>query len=608
MIRAKANTVSLMTGENPFRQALERRLAERRAGGDNDEEALRLEGSFIDFVESAWPNIDSAVFQSNWAITGLAEHLEAVAAGQIKRLLVNFPPRSSKTTVASICFPAWLWAQRQRTFLKGPQVKVLTASYGYNLSMMISNSSRQLILSPWYHGLWGHRISLRADQASKANFANTAGGVRIATSVGGSLLGIGGDIVILDDPHDTAGIESDADREAVLRFWAEISSTRLNHPKESAIVVIKQRLHESDLSGKILSDSAEGEWCHYMVPMEFEAARCCQTGWQTDEGFVTWTDPRALDDDGEPLLTFPDRLPRDDEAAATLEGRENSLMWPERFGPQEVARVKASLGPYMASGRLQQSPQPKGGEIFKADWWQVWDPPDGKFPKLDFIVASVDGAWSEREINDPSAMSVWATFYHPELRAKRVIVLDAWRKHLPLHGTQTQRNFDEIPQAGDTQRDVDYKNARYRQRVSPQWGLVEWIRHTGMRFGADVLLIEKAANGMAVASELQRLYGHDEISVHTIPPKGDKVSRALACQPLFAQHLIFAPKKSWADDLLIKEMSEFPLGKHDHLTDTTSQALNYMRRTGRIMTDEETRAAVADSVRHQPQRGRLYDV
>jgi hypothetical protein len=164
------------------------------------------------------------------------------------------------------------------------------------------------------------------------------------------------------------------------------------------------------VTGRILDSDASGDWVHYCIPMEFEAARCCQTGWEVDDGPVSWTDPRGLDDDGEPLLIFPDRVPRDDAAAAILEERENSLMWPERFGREEVAHLKAALGPYMASGRLQQSPQPKGGQIFKSDWWQLWEPPDNKFPRLDFVVASVDGAFTESELNDPSAMTVWGTF------------------------------------------------------------------------------------------------------------------------------------------------------------------------------------------------------
>jgi predicted phage terminase large subunit-like protein len=111
-----------------------------------------------------------------------------------------------------------------------------------------------------------------------------------------------------------------------------------------------------------------------------------------------------------------------------------------------------------------------------------------------------------------------------------------------------------------------------------------------------------------VAQELQRLYSSDDIPVHLITPKGDKTSRLLAVQSLFARKLIFAPRKAWADDLLIAEMSQFPLGKFDDLTDTASQALGYMRRTGRIMTDEETRMAMADNVRHRSPRKLPYDV
>jgi predicted phage terminase large subunit-like protein len=588
---------------DPLLAKIDEVLAVRLAmlGGEDDEEALRLEGSLIDFVEAAWPSIDGATYQPNWAVDGLAEHLQAVADGQIKRLLVNFCPRSSKTSVASICFPAWLWAQRQRTYLKGPQVKVLTASYGYNLSMMISNSSRQLILSPWYQRLWGQRFSLRADQASKANFANSAGGARIATSVGGSLLGIGGDIVILDDPHDTAGIESAADREAVLRFWSEVSSTRLNSPQNSAIVVVMQRLHEDDVSGKILSDSAEGEWVHYCVPMEYDTQRHCST-------VLGWNDPRSCDDDGEPLLI--DGQPRDDEAASILEGREGALFWPERFGPTEIAALKASLGPYMASGRLNQSPQPKGGELFRQEWWQLWDKHanGNQFPATSYRVASLDGAFTADEANDPSAMTVFGVFKHPTLNAQRIILMAAWRKHLPLHGNPTPRLPDEIPQAGDTEEIVRRRHAKYRQRVGNEWGLVEQVRATCQNFDVDVLLIEKAASGISVAQEFQRLYATDGIAVHLIAPQGDKVARSHAVVPMFAQGLIYAPNISWGDDLVIAEMSQFPFGKRDDLTDSVTQALGFLRRSGWVRTDAEVKADEIAGVTHRSPRKTLYPV
>ena len=154
---------------------------------------------------------------------------------------------------------------------------------------------------------------------------------------------MGGDINIADDPHDVAGVESAADRDTVWRWFSELTSTRLNNPKEGALLCTMQRLHQEDVTGRILDGDSGEDWVHYCVPMEFEAERCCQT-------VLGWTDPRGCDDDGEPLLTFPDRVPRDDEAAAILEERENSLMWPERFGqkggcqPEGVARALNELG------------------------------------------------------------------------------------------------------------------------------------------------------------------------------------------------------------------------------------------------------------------------
>src|SRR5262249_11631955 len=171
--------------------------------GRDDEKAQRLEASFIDFVEAAWPAIDPAEYQRCWAIDELGEHLQAVVRGDIRDLLVNFRPRCAKTTVAPIFFPAGVWAPWSRSFLIERRVRFLCGSYNHDLSLTNSNSTRRLILSPWYQSLWGHRFNFRDDQNTKTKFDTSAGGSRLATSVGGSLLGIGGDILIVDDPHNT---------------------------------------------------------------------------------------------------------------------------------------------------------------------------------------------------------------------------------------------------------------------------------------------------------------------------------------------------------------------------------------------------------------------
>ncbi len=187
----------------------------------------QLEASLIDFVEAAWPSIDPSDYQPCWAIDALCEHLQAVTDGQIKRLLINFPPRAGKSSVVSICWPAWTWARRKASYLSGPTVKFLCASYNHDLSLEMSNRTRRLLLSPWYQKYWGKRLTLLSDQNTKAKFEFKQGGTRIATSVGGSLLGIGGDIINVDDPHNVADVESEAERKTVLAWWSELRSTRL---------------------------------------------------------------------------------------------------------------------------------------------------------------------------------------------------------------------------------------------------------------------------------------------------------------------------------------------------------------------------------------------
>jgi hypothetical protein len=136
-----------------------------------------------------------------------------------------------------------------------------------------------------------------------------------------------------------------------------------------------QRLHEEDVSGTILA--SDEEWTHYCVPMKYDPARHCST-------MLGWNDPRGVDEDGEPLVNLLSRLPKDQNAARVLmQERAGALMWPERFGAEEVAKIERGLGPYMASGRLQQMPVPEKGGIFQRDWWQIWEHPKGKFPRCE---------------------------------------------------------------------------------------------------------------------------------------------------------------------------------------------------------------------------------
>jgi predicted phage terminase large subunit-like protein len=536
-------------------------LAEKRA---------ELEADLGAFVEAAWPNIDSAQYQSSWAIDALCEHLQAVKDGQIRRLLVNFPPRASKTTVASTCFPAWVWAQRERSYLSGPQVRFLCGSYNHDLALANSNMTRRLILSPWYQKYWGKRFSFRADQNTKTLFHNTENGARLATSVGGSLLGIGGDVLIVDDPHNVSSVESDAERATALAWWSELSTTRLNNPKQSALVCVMQRLAEGDVSGEILS-SESSDWCHLMIPMEYEPARHCVTS-------IGWSDPRGSDEKGNVLPIEQRDL------------NEGALMWPERFPAKELARIKAELGPYMASGRLQQSPMPAKGGIFDRSWWQLYEAPNGKFPALDYVVASLDSAFTANEQNDPSGLTVWGVFQHQHegKKRRRIMLMHAWRKHLPFSGPRIERGPNETREA-------------YKRRTQSTWGLIEHVEDTCTRFRVHKLLIEAKASGISAAQELRNRFGYLPFSVQLCQVKGDKVARALAVQPIFSNEQVYAPARDWSE-LVITEMSIFNKGRYDDLTDSATQALKYLRDVGMAQTDTEKADADNQTVMHRPGR------
>lgn len=560
------------------------------------------EDNFIAFVEAAWPSIDPSEYKQCWAIDALAEHLQAVTDGQIKRLLVNFPPRCGKTNVASICYPAWIWARSKKTFVSGSQVRFLCGSYNHDLALGNSNMSRRLIMSRWYQELWGDRFLLRPDQNTKTKFDTSTGGSRYSTSVSGSLLGIGGDIIIVDDPHNTESVESESERANVLRWWKEISGTRLNDPKQSALVVIMQRLHEEDVSGIILGTEGSGEWTHLCIPMEYDWPRHCVTN-------LGWQDPRGLDDEDEPLVLIDDekqRIPRDSEAQDILDNeRQGELMWPQRFGAQEVTFMKAELGPYMASGRLQQIPTPREGSIFNRDYWQLWAPDDGKFPIFDYLIASLDGAYTEDEENDPSAMVVFGVFTQGEKRG--IMLVDAWRKHLQFSAPRVERLPHEMLVPGMAKLEVDRRRSMYRARTSKNWGLMEWVDDTCNRRKVDKLLIEAKAPGISAAQELTNRYGNQDWSIQLVPVKGDKVARALAVQPTFALGMVYSPERDWSD-MVMSEMAIFPKGKYDDLTDAVTQALAYLRNVGLAQTDLEIATADRERVMHKPQKRALYPV
>jgi predicted phage terminase large subunit-like protein len=291
--------------------------------------SLTAKQSLRSYVEQAWPILEPAVpFLPNWHIDYLIEHLEAVTAGQITRLLINIPPRYMKSLLVSVLWPTWEWIQY-------PSYRWIFASHAESLSIKHSLDRRSLLCSPWYQGRWSDRVRLSSDQNEKREFLNSRRGHMVATSIGGSILGKGGNRIIVDDPHNPTQAESDVQRDAALRFFSRTLSTRLDNKNTDAIVVVMQRLHERDLAALCLDLG----YTHVCVPAEAET--------------------RAT-------LVFP-------RSGRVFEREPGNVLWSARENAEILAQQRRLLGSAAYAGQYQQQPIPAGGTIFQRDWFRYYD-------------------------------------------------------------------------------------------------------------------------------------------------------------------------------------------------------------------------------------------
>lgn len=294
-----------------------------------DASKRRSERSLYDFIQCGWHAMDPDQFVGNWHIEEICEHLEAVINGELSYLLLNLPPRHMKSLGTSVALAPWTW-------IKHPHVRFLYSSYGDRLSIRDSLKARRLIQSAWYQSNWGSSYALTSDQNAKVRFDNDKGGYRLATSVEGLGTGEGGDVIVVDDPHNVLEGESDVKREQVLLWWDEVMSTRLN-PGEAApgrpraFIIVQQRVHERDLAGHVL-EKDPGRYAHICLPARFEP-------------------------------DHPNRYPGDRRTIA------GEPLWPALFGDKRLRELEDRLGPYAAAGQLQQRPTPRSGGFFDRDWF-----------------------------------------------------------------------------------------------------------------------------------------------------------------------------------------------------------------------------------------------
>lgn len=511
-------------------------------------EQLRL--SLRKFSRAAWKQFDGAKLVWGWAQDALCDHLSYVSMGDIRFLLINIAPRTSKSSLLSVTYPAWDW-------LHHPERQFLTGSYTLQLSTRDAVKSRRLIQSPWFQQNWGHRFQLLHDQQNKRDFANNKLGRRIVTATDSATTGEGGNRIILDDPHNAKEAESDAVREGTCDWMDNAVSNRLNDADKDGWVVCGQRTHEMDLFGHILEKYDMSEITHLVLPNEFDPASRCSTFLPAREG-----QPR-------------ERIFRDPR---TYEGE---LLNPLRMSETATKRQKRIMRDKYDL-QYNQNADAQAGKIMPKKLWNLW--PEGvEFPECEYIFDVYDTALEDDEDNDFSARTTWGVFWHrvPKTidRANDPLGIMVKNRKTTIHtmgSTEMRRCIMMLGAWRDKVEFPDLKSAAIRQykKLKPTW-----------------TLIEKKVSGISLIQELNRsgVRGIRKVSyAHGGRVKIDKKLRAKEASIVLHDGLVYYPNRTWAHDV-IKECANFPNGANDDWVDTVSIAWQWLRRMGELglYEDEE---------------------
>lgn len=534
--------------------ALDEKLARKQRA------SFAAPGGFLRFIEHHWDVLEPDVpFLKGWALEAMCLHLEAtvspVNGTLITRLLENVCPGSMKSLML-VFFTAWVWGAKDR-----PGARFLSMSYSEDNPQRDNRKLINLIQSPKYQRLYKHVFKLT--KAGEQLVENSRTGSRQSVGIRGSVTGKRADFLLVDDPNNLVEGESDAIREETNRKFREAVVNRLNDMVNSVIVVIQQRAHQDDVSGMILQEG--WPYVHLCIPLLFEADRRCKTA-------IGWCDPRT--EDGENY-------------------------WPDRYPPEAVQQAM-DTGDFAFASQYQMRPEPRGGGILKREYWRDWNPePDPRtgrraFPQCDFVVASLDPAFTSKEENDPAGFTIWGAFQAPD-GTRGAILLDAFREKLDIIGPHQERY------SGETDED-------YRARTSDQWGLVETVADRCKRFSVDVLLVENKASGLSVIQAMEKLFVRRRYQIQAVDPKRlDKMARVIRVQPEFSGGYVYAPaSKDWAQ-MVINECAIFPRGRHDDLVDSTTQALYWLRTNGFLERREEQFLSKEEAMKKYKTAPALYD-
>jgi phage terminase large subunit-like protein len=498
------------------------------------------ENSLYTFMSYAWEQIEGVPFVGGWHLEALAEHLEALYRRDIIDLLINVPPRTGKSSLISVIFPAWVW-------INHPEYRFLCSSYALDLATRDSRKCRLLIEGEWYQRFWGTKFKILQDVKNLKKFENDKWGFRASTSVDSANTGSGGEFTLVDDPNNMTDIYSDAARTNAINWWRGIMSTRFGSIATARRLVVQQRGHPMDLSGYILS-LGDAEWTHLCLPMEFEVNRRSKTVILPSCGGKQWIDPRT---------------------------KEGELLWPEQFPRAELERLKASSFNNQASliaGQLQQRPSPDGGGRIKASWFKHWNQPE--MPRFKHILLSWDTAMIGTPDSSYSSATTWGVF-HDEYEIPNIMLLSVFYDQL---------DYPDLRKMVKRMA-ANYQDVKFNDPMSDR-----------IKKPVDLLLIEEKSTGHL----LLRDFGLTGIPVMKFNPTrfGDKLGRCLQVSHYIENGRVWLPTRAPSHKYLT-EFSEFflecatlfpnpsPRSNSSDTMDSMSQAFIRLRDAGWLHLKEE---------------------
>jgi predicted phage terminase large subunit-like protein len=334
------------------------------------------------------------VYQHTWHIDHIAWQLSRVARGEVRRLIINVPPRSMKSITVSVGFTAWVIG-------RDPTQRVICVSYADDLARKLSIDTRRVLESPWYRELFPG-LELASRRPRNTELITTQQGYRFAAGMSGSILGRGADLIVIDDPIKATDALSEKERRRVNEAFDNTLQTRLNDKRAGAIVIIMQRLHQDDLVGHVL---AKDEWEVVSIPAIETELRAYQLSDDPDDVYVR---------------------------------RPGEVLHAAREPREVLEQLRRSQGSLTFSAQYQQSPVPAEGNIVKREWLRTYTERPSSF---DLVVASWDTASTLSESADYSVGTVWGAkgldfylldlvrgrFEVPELRREVLRLAKAWR-------------------------------------------------------------------------------------------------------------------------------------------------------------------------------------